>query len=155
VQSAPIAGVQIAPARYLNLYEDAVLRDSRGLARIRDAGPVVWLPRHGMYAMGRLEDMRAALYDGDAAHRHPPTGGLGLTSAIHDVHNLCWKLAAVIEGHAEDSLLDTYEAERRPVDALNVQRSLENAVNHLQLGIVLRREKSVVGSAREAARASA
>ena len=32
---------------------------------------------------------------GDAAHRHPPTGGLGLTSAIHDVHNLSWKLAAV------------------------------------------------------------
>lgn len=74
---------------------------------------------------------------GDAAHRHPPTGGLGLTSAIHDVHNLCWKLAVVIEGRAEDSLLDTYEAERRPVDALNVQRSLENAVNHLQLGIAL------------------
>ncbi len=36
------------------------------------------------------------LLAGDAAHRHPPTGGLGLTSAIHDVHNLCWKLAAVI-----------------------------------------------------------
>ena len=37
---------------------------------------------------------------GDAAHRHPPTGGLGLTSAIHDVNNLCWKLAAVLAGHA-------------------------------------------------------
>ena len=35
---------------------------------------------------------------GDAAHRHPPTGGLGLTSAIHDAHNLCWKLAAVLDG---------------------------------------------------------
>ena len=35
---------------------------------------------------------------GDAAHRHPPTGGLGLTSAIHDAHNLCWKLAAVLGG---------------------------------------------------------
>ena len=33
---------------------------------------------------------------GDAAHRHPPTGGLGLTSAIHDAQNLCWKLAAVL-----------------------------------------------------------
>ena len=70
---------------------------------------------------------------GDAAHRHPPTGGLGLTSAIHDVHNLCWKLAAVLAGQAGDALLDTYEAERRPVDARNVQRSLENAVNHLQI----------------------
>ncbi len=37
---------------------------------------------------------------GDAAHRHPPTGGLGLTSAIHDAHNLTWKVAAVLEGHA-------------------------------------------------------
>jgi len=69
---------------------------------------------------------------GDAAHKHPPTGGLGLTSAIHDVHNLCWKLAAVLEGKAGDELLDSYEAERRPVDSRNVQRSLENAVNHLQ-----------------------
>src|SRR5262249_4386075 len=52
---------------------------------------------------------------GDAAHRHPPTGGLGLNSAIHDAHNLCWKLAAVLGGHAAPALLDTYEAERRPV----------------------------------------
>jgi 2,4-dichlorophenol 6-monooxygenase len=70
---------------------------------------------------------------GDAAHRHPPTGGLGLTSAIHDVHNLCWKLAAVLRGQAGAPLLDTYEAERRPVDARNAQRSLENAVNHLAI----------------------
>jgi 2,4-dichlorophenol 6-monooxygenase len=67
---------------------------------------------------------------GDAAHRHPPTGGLGLTSAIHDAQNLCWKVAAVVAGHASPALLDTYEAERRPVDQRNCQRSLENAVNH-------------------------
>ena len=71
---------------------------------------------------------------GDAAHRHPPTGGLGLTSAIHDAQNLCWKLAAVLAGHASLALLDTYEAERRPVDQRNCQRSLENAVNHFQTG---------------------
>ena len=71
---------------------------------------------------------------GDAAHRHPPTGGLGLTSAIHDAQNLCWKLAAVLAGHASPALLDTYEAERRPVDQRNCQRSLENAVNHFQTG---------------------
>ena len=71
---------------------------------------------------------------GDAAHRHPPTGGLGLTSAIHDAQNLCWKLAAVLDGHASPALLDTYEAERRPVDERNCQRSLENAINHFQTG---------------------
>ncbi len=67
---------------------------------------------------------------GDAAHRHPPTGGLGLTSAIHDAHNLCWKIAAVLAGHAGPELLATYEAERRPADGRNVQRSLENGMNH-------------------------
>ncbi len=74
---------------------------------------------------------------GDAAHRHPPTGGLGLTSAIHDAQNLCWKLAAVLAGNASDVLLDTYEAERRPVDERNCQRSLENAVNHFAIGAAL------------------
>jgi 2,4-dichlorophenol 6-monooxygenase len=70
---------------------------------------------------------------GDAAHRHPPTGGLGLTSAIHDAQNICWKLAAVLAGDADASLLDTYEVERRPVDQRNCQRSLENALNHLTI----------------------
>jgi 2,4-dichlorophenol 6-monooxygenase len=74
---------------------------------------------------------------GDAAHRHPPTGGLGLTSAIHDAQNLCWKLALVLGGHASPALLDTYEAERRPVDERNAQRSLENAVNHFEIAAML------------------
>ncbi len=74
---------------------------------------------------------------GDAAHRHPPTGGLGLTSAIHDAQNLCWKVAAVLAGHASPALLDTYGAERRPVDQHNAQRSLENAVNHFAIGAAL------------------
>jgi 2,4-dichlorophenol 6-monooxygenase len=70
---------------------------------------------------------------GDAAHRHPPTGGLGLTSGIADAHNLCWKLAAVLAGRAGEGLLDTYEAERRPADGRNVQRSLENGMNHFRV----------------------
>ena len=74
---------------------------------------------------------------GDAAHRHPPTGGLGLTSAIHDAQNLCWKLALVMAGHASPELLDTYGAERRPTDERNAQRSLENAVNHFAIGAAL------------------
>src|SRR5579859_4642862 len=71
---------------------------------------------------------------GDAAHRHPPTGGLGLTSAIHDASNICWKIAAVLSERAASDLLDTYETERRPVDERNAQRSLENAVNHFAIG---------------------
>jgi 2,4-dichlorophenol 6-monooxygenase len=70
---------------------------------------------------------------GDAAHRHPPTGGLGLTSAIHDAHNLTWKVAAVLHGRASSELLDTYEPERRSSDERNAQRSLENAVNQFAI----------------------
>src|SRR4029450_1294549 len=66
---------------------------------------------------------------GDAAHRHPPTGGLGLNSPAHDAHNLCWKLAAVLGGQAGEELLATYEPERRPVTGRNVQRSPENGMN--------------------------
>ena len=64
---------------------------------------------------------------GDAAHKHPPTGGLGLTSGMHDVQNLAWKLAAVLNGHAGAALLDTYEPERRSSIEKNVRRSLENS----------------------------
>jgi 2,4-dichlorophenol 6-monooxygenase len=67
---------------------------------------------------------------GDAAHRHPPTGGLGLNSAIHDAYNLCWKLAAVLHGRAGAALLDTYEAERQPVDFANVLAAVSAAMNH-------------------------
>lgn len=52
---------------------------------------------------------------GDAAHRQPPTTGLGLNTAIQDAHNLTWKLAHVLSGAATDDLLDTYELERKPV----------------------------------------
>ncbi len=63
---------------------------------------------------------------GDAAHRFPPTGGLGLNTGVHDAHNLAWKLAWEISGRAPASLLDTYEAERRPVGIANTEHSVKN-----------------------------
>ncbi len=55
-----------APTLDVDLYEDAVLADSREVfARIRETAPVVWLPRHRMYAMGRFDDVRAALREDD------------------------------------------------------------------------------------------
>ncbi|MGH3469379.1 MAG: FAD-dependent monooxygenase [Thermocrispum sp.] len=71
------------------------------------------------------------LIAGDAAHRQPPTVGLGLNSGIQDAHNLAWKLAAVLSGRAHDSLIDTYEAERRPVCRLNVDWALSAASHHM------------------------
>lgn len=53
---------------------------------------------------------------GDAAHVHPPTGGQGMNTGIQDAYNLAWKLGQHLAG-APDTLLDTYEAERRPVAA--------------------------------------
>jgi FAD binding domain len=53
---------------------------------------------------------------GDAAHIHPPTGGQGLNTGVQDSYNLGWKLGAALAG-AADSLLDSYEAERRPIAA--------------------------------------
>jgi 2-polyprenyl-6-methoxyphenol hydroxylase-like FAD-dependent oxidoreductase len=66
------------------------------------------------------------LLAGDAAHRLTPVGGMGMNTGVHDVHNLAWKLAAVLAGRAGDGLLDTYEAERRPVALRNVAWSLAN-----------------------------
>lgn len=67
---------------------------------------------------------------GDAAHKHPPTGGLGLNSGIQDAQNLCWKLASVLHGEAAADLLDSYQAERRPIVAWYTAHSLENANRH-------------------------
>lgn len=64
---------------------------------------------------------------GDAAHRFPPTGGMGLNTGVADAHNLVWKLLAVRGGRAGTSLLDTYETERLPVAAVNSHQSLTNA----------------------------
>ena len=64
---------------------------------------------------------------GDAAHRFPPTGGLGLNTGVADAENIAWKLAQVIKGQAPDHLLDTYEPERRSVALINSQQSLENS----------------------------
>ncbi|MBB5954359.1 2-polyprenyl-6-methoxyphenol hydroxylase-like FAD-dependent oxidoreductase [Saccharothrix tamanrassetensis] len=52
---------------------------------------------------------------GDAAHVHSPVGGLGMNVGIQDALNLAWKLASVLDGTAAEALLDTYDAERRPV----------------------------------------
>lgn len=64
---------------------------------------------------------------GDAAHRFPPTGGLGLNTGVQEAHNLAWKLAAVLGDRAPDSLLDSYEGERLPVAQYNADQSLQNA----------------------------
>ncbi len=60
---------------------------------------------------------------GDAIHRHPPSNGLGSNTSIQDSYNLAWKLAAVLNGHAGEALLDTYSTERAPVAQRIVERA--------------------------------
>lgn len=57
------------------------------------------------------------LLAGDAAHIHSPLGGQGMNTGLGDADNLAWKLALVVQGKAAPALLDTYEAERRPIGA--------------------------------------
>lgn len=76
------------------------------------------------YRIGRV------LLAGDAAHVHFPFGGQGLNTGVQDATNLGWKLAAVVNGTAPESLLDTYHAERHPVAA----RVLHNTMAQTALG---------------------
>lgn len=72
-----------------------------------------------------LWDLRVSMADsyragrafiaGDAAHSHPPYGGYGINTGFEDARNLSWKLAATLEGWGGAGLLDSYDAERRPV----------------------------------------
>jgi hypothetical protein len=64
---------------------------------------------------------------GDAAHIHPPTGAQGMNTGIQDAHNLAWKLALAIDRHAAAGLLDSYDAERRPVGEEVVGRTVCSA----------------------------
>ncbi|NMO55163.1 NAD(P)-binding protein [Actinoplanes sp. TBRC 11911] len=60
---------------------------------------------------------------GDAAHRFPPAGATGVSTAMHDVHNLAWKIAAVVHRHGGEKLLDSYATEREPVGRRNADET--------------------------------
>jgi len=76
------------------------------------------IARHAVYSFeSRVADCwrgGRALLVGDSAHTMPPFMGQGMCSGVRDAVNLAWKLAAVIADQADDTLLDTYESERRP-----------------------------------------
>jgi 2-polyprenyl-6-methoxyphenol hydroxylase-like FAD-dependent oxidoreductase len=72
------------------------------------------------YRRGRL------FVAGDAAHQNPPWGGHGYNTGVGDAVNLGWKLAAVLNGWAPPDLLDSYEAERRPIAQQFVAAAAEN-----------------------------
>lgn len=66
---------------------------------------------------------------GDAAHRHPPSGGLGSNTSVLDAFNLAWKLALLVKGNAGPKLLQTYSDERQPVAKQIVTRAITAMIN--------------------------
>ena len=67
------------------------------------------------------------LFGGDAAHLNIPTGGFGFNTGMQEIHNLAWKLGYLLDGHANEKLLDSYHEERRPIAIYNVEISRKNA----------------------------
>lgn len=117
------------PATARNLRWSSVFRISH---RIVDA-----------YGRGR------AFVAGDAAHIHPPTGAQGMNTGIQDAHNLAWKLALAVSGRAAPTLLDSYDAERRPIGEEVVGRTVRSAregmgADSTDIHFVMRREAQLL-----------
>jgi 2-polyprenyl-6-methoxyphenol hydroxylase-like FAD-dependent oxidoreductase len=93
----------------------------KALPRFANTAPVEVLSRHWLTRY-RLHRKGAPVYRrgrsfvaGDAAHIHSPVGAQGMNTGIQDAYNLAWKVALVARGEAPESLLESYDAERRPV----------------------------------------
>src|SRR6185503_18673759 len=104
----------------------AIVRQAAGVPDldVEILGAVPWVA--AAQVAERYRDGRVFLA-GDAAHHMPPTGGFGLNTGVQDVHNLAWKLAAVLEGWAGAGLLASYEDERLPYGRAITEQSLVNA----------------------------
>jgi len=111
------------------------------------------MPWHAGYALvanafrkGRL------IIAGDAAHLFTPTGGMGYNTSIDDAVNLGWKLAAVVQGWAPESLLDSYEAERRPIALRNTAfaGSMADSIGRIPVTPLVEETGSAADAAREA-----
>jgi 3-(3-hydroxy-phenyl)propionate hydroxylase len=124
-------GVRVVLAeREVRLDSEPTLQD------VREALIAVYETDFGIHSptwISRFNDMtrQAAAYRkgrvmlaGDAAHVHAPTGGQGLNIGVQDAVNLGWKLAQVIKRISQESLLDTYHAERHPVGARGLRSTM-------------------------------
>ena len=92
---------------------------------MKDAGFTLEWASVYTFACMRMDSFRhgRVLFAGDAAHGVSPFGARGANSGVQDADNLGWKLAAVLQGHAPDALLDTYAREREAAADENVRHS--------------------------------
>ncbi len=131
-----------------DLNDDARFQEEKLIPRIRDLLKIPDLKiRLRQVSHWDIEKVVADKYRvgnvfiaGDAAHRRPPTTGLGLNTAIEDALNLSWKLAMVLHHNVDPKILDTYEEERRPVGKRNADWGLftfeNSAVINTAVGLV-------------------
>ncbi|MEV7546100.1 FAD-dependent monooxygenase [Streptomyces sp. NPDC089915] len=107
-----------------------VVRDASGVPDL-EVEIVATVPWEGAQRVAETFRVGRVFLAGDAGHVHPPAGGFGANTGIHDGHNLAWKLAAVHHGWAGEGLLDSYDAERRPLGtAMAEQAMLRNRIRH-------------------------
>lgn len=101
----------------LDLQPKRLLRRLRGAIGNSDIPITLHSTTRYRYDSGKTEKWRLGrvLLVGDAAHYHPPAGAFGVNRGISNANNLAWKLALVLKGHADPSLLDTYIDEQQPV----------------------------------------
>jgi 2-polyprenyl-6-methoxyphenol hydroxylase-like FAD-dependent oxidoreductase len=102
------------------------IRDAAGDRTLEPRLESVASVAFGVDVAERFRDGRVFLI-GDAAHRVTPRGATGLNSAIRDGHDIGWKLTWVLQGWADDVLLDSYQAERRPIAEHNAARSADES----------------------------
>jgi len=100
----------------------ALIREGAGDERLEPRIDWFGTVPYGVHLAERFREQRVLLA-GDAAHRVTPRGATGLNTAVRGGHDVGWKLSWVLRGWAEEGLLDSYEAERRPVAEHNVARS--------------------------------
>ncbi|MBO4252733.1 FAD-dependent oxidoreductase [Streptomyces griseorubiginosus] len=91
-------------------------------------------PWHAAQRVARSYSSGRVFLAGDSAHEMSPTGAFGSNTGIQDAHNLAWKLAAVLGGWAGQGLLDSYDAERRPVAEATSARAAVRSAEHSHPG---------------------
>ncbi|WP_018332451.1 FAD-dependent oxidoreductase [Actinomycetospora chiangmaiensis] len=110
------------PPELSDEYTRGVVRELVGVddLEVEIVGSSAWTVNHMAaehYGSGRV------FCGGDAVHRHPPSNGLGSNTSMQDSFNLAWKLAYVLRGWADESLLDSYSDERAPIGRQVVDRA--------------------------------